>query len=437
MVRRVGEWNLAIVAAVLIAYAVVSGRLASTMVSSAMVFVTAGVVLGPGATGLFDAALDGELIRRIAEITLTFVLFADASRIDLTALRREYPLPARLLGIGLPLTILAGTFVAKLIWPELPWIEAALLAVILAPTDAALGQAVVTDRRLPQWVSQGLNVESGLNDGICVPVLLILLATAATDEGRMSGTEALRLIVEEIGFGVIGGVIAAGIGVAAIRWGMRTRHMTREWQQLAGLATAGLAYGIASALGGSGFIAAFVGGLVVAFNTRSLGEGWDTLLAGAGGLFDALTFFMFGAVVLGPLLDELDWRTLVYAVASLTVVRMLPVVIALVGSGARWPTIGFVGWFGPRGLASIVFVVITVGEPAVVNARLIAVVAAVTISVSVYAHGMTAAPLTRRYRRWYSEHPERSSLKEDVDVTVHPWRWSRNQPQHEVHTSSR
>ena len=427
-----GEWNLAIVAVVLIAYAAISGRLANSMISSAMVFVTVGVVLGPGVTGLFEAELNSELIRRIAEITLTFVLFADASRIDPRALRRDYPLPARLLGIGLPLTILVGTIVGKLMWPDLPWIEAALLAVILAPTDAALGQAVVTDRRLPQWVSQGLNVESGLNDGICVPLLFILLATAVTEEGRMSGAEALRVIAEEIGYGIVGGVVAAAIGIVALRWGTRTKYMTEEWQQIAGLATAGLAYGIAAALGGSGFIAAFVGGLVVAFNTPAIGEGWDTLLEGAGGFFDALTFFVFGAVVLGPILDELDWRSVVYAIASLTVIRVVPVAIALLGSGAKWPTVGFVGWFGPRGLASIVFVVITVDDPAIINTRLIAVVSAVTISLSVYAHGMTAPPLTRRYRRWYAEHPDRTELKEGADVAPHPWRWHRRQLQQEA-----
>ncbi|HEY3486035.1 MAG TPA: sodium:proton antiporter [Ilumatobacteraceae bacterium] len=430
------EWNLAIVAAVLIAYAVISGRLASTMISSAMAFVTAGVVLGPGVTGWFEAELNGELIRTIAEITLTFVLFADASRIDLRALRRDYPLPGRLLAIGLPLTIVAGTLVGKLIWPDLPWIEAALLAVILAPTDAALGQAVVTDRRLPQWVSQGLNVESGLNDGICVPLLFILLATAEAEEGPMSGADALRVIVEEIGYGIVGGVVAASIGVAALRWGMRSGWMTRQWRQVAGLATAGLAYGIAAPLGGSGFIAAFVGGLVVAVNSRVLGEGWSTLLEGAGGFFDALTFFVFGAVVLGPVLDDIDWRAIAYAAASLTVIRIVPVAISLIGSGARWPTVGFVGWFGPRGLASIVFVVITASESSILNARLIAIVSTVTIAMSVYAHGTTAAPLSRRYRDWYREHPRRNSLKEDAEVAPHRWRWWTHGRQEEVSPGS-
>jgi sodium/hydrogen antiporter len=384
---------------------------------------TAGLILGPAGTGWFQAEMTGDLLRVIAEVALTFILFADASRIDLGALRRDYPVPARLLGIGLPLTIVAGALVARLVWPDLPWIEAAVLAVILAPTDAALGQAVVTDRRLPQRISQGLNVESGLNDGICVPLLLILLALAGTDEGHLTGGDAVRIVVEEIGFGVVGGVIAALIGVAVIHWGTTKASMSTKWAARAGLATAALCYGIAAPLGGSGFIAAFVGGLVVAAFRSRLGEGWSTLIDGSGGLFDALTLFAFGAVVFGPMLGELDWRAVLYAVLSLTVIRMVPVAVSLVRSHAQWPTIGFVGWFGPRGLASIVFVVLMIDEGQLEHARPIALVCATTIALSVYAHGMTAGPLTERYSRWHAQHPRPVPLMEDAPVTPHRWRW--------------
>ena len=419
-----GEWDLAIVGLVLVGYAAVSARLRTTMLTSAIVFVTVGVVVGSGGVGWFEAEVDGAAIRALASATLAFVLFADASRIDLASMRRDYPLPARLLGVGLPLTIVAGALAAKLVWPELPWIEAAVLAVILAPTDAALGQAVVTDPRLPTRVSQGLNVESGLNDGICVPLLVILLTVADADVGRITAGQAVRVLGEEIGFGIVGGVVAALLGIAVIGWGTRTNFMSKEWRQVAGLATAGLAYGIADPLGGSGFIAAFVGGLVVAWKGRSLDEDWSGLLETAGGLLDALTFFVFGAVVLGPILDDVEWRAVAYALLSLTAVRMIPVAIALIGSRARWPTVGFVGWFGPRGLASIVFVVITIGEAQIQNVRLIALVSAVTVGLSVYAHGMSAIPLTERYRTWHATHPRPVPLMEDAAVSTHRWRWS-------------
>jgi uncharacterized ion transporter superfamily protein YfcC len=405
----VGTWNLAVVAGVILAYGALSGWLRTTVVSSAMVFVTAGLVLGPSGLGWFDADMTGDALRVIAEIALTFILFADASRIDLRALRRDYPVPARLLGIGLPLTIVAGTLVARAVWPGLPWVEAAVLAVILAPTDAALGQAVVTDPRLPQRISQGLNVESGLNDGICVPLLFILLAAAGTEEEHVGGAGAVHIVVEEIGFGALGGVVAALVGVAAIHWGTTRAGMSPRWAARAALVTAALAYGLAAPIGGSGFIAAFVGGMVFALFRDRLVEGWSSLIDGAGALFDALTFFAFGAAVLGPLVREVDGWTVLYAVLSLTLVRMVPVAISFVRSHARLPTIGFVGWFGPRGLASIVFVVLVLDEGQLAHARLIAVVAATTIALSVYAHGLSALPLTERYRRWYDARPRPTS----------------------------
>jgi sodium/hydrogen antiporter len=422
---RMGAWNIAVMAAVIIAYAAVSARLQTTVVSSAIVFVSAGLLLGPTGLGWFESEMSADLLRVLAEVTLTFILFTDASRLDLRALRRDYPVPSRLLGIGLPLTIIAGALIAKAIWPDLLWAEAAVLAVILAPTDAALGQAVVTDPRLPTRISQGLNIESGLNDGICVPLLFIFLAAAGAEDGRLSGIEALHVVLEEIGFGVVGGVIAALIGVAAIHWGITRAAMSPEWVTRAGLATAALAYGIAAPLGGSGFIAAFVGGLVFAALGRRVIEGWSDLVDGAGGILDALTLFAFGAVVLGTVLRELDWQTALYAVLSLTVIRMVPVALALLGSHAQWPTIGFVGWFGPRGLASIVFVVVMLDDSDIAGAGRITLVSAATVGLSVYAHGLTAVPLSERYRRWYAHHPRPTSLMEHEPVSTHRWRWDR------------
>ena len=198
----------------------------------------------------------------MAELTLTLVLFTDASRLNLRALRQDYPLPVRLLGVGLPLTIGLGTVAAKALFGGLTWLEAALVGVILAPTDAALGEAVVRDPRLPVRVSQGLNVESGLNDGICVPLLVILLAATSADEGVTNAAAAVRLVSEQIGYGLLGGAVAAAVGSVVMAWASRHGFMSSEWRRVATLATAAACYGLAVPLGGSGFIAAFVGGLL-------------------------------------------------------------------------------------------------------------------------------------------------------------------------------
>ena len=209
------EWALAVVALALIGFGVVSRRVDGTPVTPAILFVGVGLLVGTQALELVDPSATSESVKRLAEATLTVVLFADASRIDLRTLRREYAVPARLLGIGLPLTIALGAVLAAAFFGALSIPEALVLAVLLAPTDAALGQAVVTEPTLPSRIRQGLNVESGLNDGICVPLLFIVLAVAEAEEGEMSASHAVRVVVEEIGFGILGGVIAGA--VAAVR----------------------------------------------------------------------------------------------------------------------------------------------------------------------------------------------------------------------------
>jgi sodium/hydrogen antiporter len=419
------NWTLAVLAVALFSWGVFSRRLEHSLVTPAMFFLTAGLVFGPEGTGWITLDVGGHELRAVAEITLTLVLFTDASRLNLRALRQDYPLPARLLGVGLPLTIVLGTLVAKALFGGLTWLEAALVGVILAPTDAALGQAVVSDPRLPIRISQGLNVESGLNDGICVPLLFILLAASGADEGATSAAAAVRLVFEQVGYGLLGGVIAATVGSLVIAWATRRGLMVSSWRRLATLATAAACYGLAAPLGGSGFIAAFTGGLIFGWLNHERVPALTELVVDSGELFEAVTFILFGAVVVGPLLHRVDALAVLYAALSLTVIRMLPVAVSLLHSHARPQTVAFVGWFGPRGLASIVFVVIAAGQHTLHGETQIAVVASTTVLASVYLHGLTAVPLAGRYATWYEAHPRGSTLMESRRVRPHPWRWSR------------
>ena len=348
------EWALAVVALSLIGFGVVSRRLDGTPVTPAMIFVGIGLLVGTQALDLVHASPTGESVKLLAEATLTIVLFADASRIDLRTLRREYSVPARLLGFGLPLTIALGALFAAALFSALSVPEALVLAVLLAPTDAALGQAVVTEPTLPSRIRQGLNVESGLNDGICVPLLFIVLAVAEADAGDFGAGHATRLVVEEIGWGIAGGVIAGIVAAAAVVYGSRHKLIESTWLQILPVAGAALSYGIAAPLGGSGFIAAFVAGMTFAALRRPADGAELTFLTDElGELLNGVTLLVFGAVLLWPALTDLDWRIALYAIASLTLVRMLPVALAMLGSGARRPTIAFLGWFGPRGRRSV------------------------------------------------------------------------------------
>jgi len=417
-----GAWGLAVVAGVVLAYALVSRRLARTPLTAGIFFLSAGLLFGSKGLGWIDVAPRGETVRLLAEATLTLLLFADASRIDLAALRQEYLVPARLLGIGLPLTILLGCALAAGLFGALSLGEALVLAIILAPTDAALGQAVVTDARLPSRIRQGLNVESGLNDGICVPLLFIALAISDTEAHTKSTHGALALVAEAIGYGVLFGVVAGVVGAVLLRLAGERDLTESTWLEAVPVATAALSYGLAAPLGGSGFIAAFVAGFTFGALIRNEHE-VSYLLEELGGLANAVTFIVFGAAIVGPVLAGMTWTVALYGVLSLTVVRMLPVAVALVGTRARPPTVAFLGWFGPRGLASIVFAVIVLDEGNLPNIATITVVVVFTIVVSVYAHGVTAQPLTARYASWFHAHPaEERPPMEGADAPPQRWR---------------
>src|SRR5215208_2035863 len=399
------EWSLAIVALALLGVAAVSRRLQGTPVTPAMVLVAVGVLVGPQVLDEVDLESSSATVRALAEATLALVLFCDASRVDLRKLRRAAGLPLGLLGIGLPLTIALGAVAAAAIFGQLTVEEALILGVVLAPTDAALGQAVVTHPRVPPRIRQALNVESGLNDGICVPLLFAAVAAADVESEISAGRSAANLLVEEIGYGLIGGAAAGVLIAVIIIYAGRRDLITGPWRQVIPAAGAALSYGTASALGGSGFIAAFVAGLVFRGLLQRDPEHLNRLTEELGGVLNGVTFLLFGAILLGPALGDVTWELVLYALLSLTVVRIVPVAIAMWRSRARLPTLGFLGWFGPRGLASIVFAVIVIEESQLPHQRTIVLAIYLTVGVSVFAHGLTAAPLAKRYARWYSAHP--------------------------------
>jgi sodium/hydrogen antiporter len=399
------EWALTILTLVLIGVAAVSKRISGTPITPAIVFVSIGLLVGPRVLDVIDVASTSGTVRALAEATLALVLFSDSSRIDLGKLRRDLSLPGRLLGIGLPLTIVAGAVAAALIFDQMTIGEAVILGVILAPTDAALGEAVVTEPRVPGRIRQSLNVESGLNDGICVPLLFAAVAAADVGSHISEGRSAGVLVLEEIGYGVIGGVAAGLLIGAVIVHAGRRDLIDGAWRQVIPAAGALLAYGTADALGGSGFIAAFVAGMTFRAAIKRDPAEMNLLTEEVGSVLNGVTFVLFGAILLGPALGELSWQLALFAVLSLTVVRIIPIAIGMLGTHARLPTLAFLGWFGPRGLASIVFAVIVIEESQLPHEHLIVLAIYLTVGLSVFAHGLTATPLANRYARWFERHP--------------------------------
>lgn len=388
-----------VLATVVFAFGLVSRRLEGTVLTAPLVFVAAGVILGPAGLGIAEFALDEHSVLLLGEIALAVVLFTDAARTDLSALRQNEALPLRLLGVGTPLTIALGTAIAALLLTDLTFWEAAIVGTVLAPTDAALGEPVVSNPRVPARLRQALNVESGLNDGLSVPFLALFLTLAEAEEEHLSASAWIRFALEQVGFGALVGVGVGLVGGLLVSRSARREWMTASFQRLALLALALIAWALADTIGGNGFIAAFVGGLVVGPTVKRVGERLIRFTEAEGQLLNLSVFFIFGVLVAG-LLQSLSWTIVLYALLSLTVIRMLPVAISLLGTGLHGVSVLFAGWFGPRGLASVVLGLVVLEEAPLLPGRdEIELVVTLTVLLSVLLHGVTAAPLSAAYAR--------------------------------------
>jgi sodium/hydrogen antiporter len=388
--------NLTLIAAFLLLYSIFAGRFESRLVNGPLMFLLAGLLLGPAVLNALQLSVTGPAMRILAELTLAIVLFTDAANANLAVLRAHNRIPLRLLLVGLPLCLLAGWGFCLLLFPDIPWLEAAILATMVAPTDAALGKAVVTNPGVPAPVREALNVESGLNDGICVPLLFILLALLVPEELHQGTlTMALDLIAEEIGIGLLVGMALAVITSVLLRYSNHYQWGLPLWKQLTMPGLALLSFALAQRLGGSGFIAAFVCGLVTGYLLKEHKHHYLESNEGYGELLSVIVWLAFGAVVITTAWPYFTWRCWVYAFASLTFLRMVPVWISLMGSGLGTELRLFIGWFGPRGLASIVFAVIVLDETLLAKQTAVATVIC-TILLSVVLHGLTANPWVAR-----------------------------------------
>jgi NhaP-type Na+/H+ or K+/H+ antiporter len=389
--------GIGILLAVVVTYALLARRLDRWSISGPMVFVAAGLALGPDGVGVLELSLDSGVVLTFTEITLATLLFADATSVPLRDVEGDAGTDGRLLGVGLLLTIVVGTALALLLAPELGWAGAALIASVLAPTDAALGMAVVTDRAVPVRIRRALNVESGLNDGIVTPFVTLFLAAVLSEEGVDKGPWLVEAATQ-MGLAVLVAAVVGGAGGWFLSTASRRGWTSPVSEQLAVLALAILSYVAAVWMGGNGFVSAFAAGLIFGAvgkpGHEAVGFTEDASLFAS-----YLVWVVFGALFVGPVLaGSIDPLAVAYALLSLTVVRMVPVAIALAGKGFGRRTIAFMGWFGPRGLASVVFTLLAVeelhGTP--VDLPLVEV-ATWTILLSVLLHGVTARPLAAAY----------------------------------------
>jgi NhaP-type Na+/H+ or K+/H+ antiporter len=389
-----------------------------------MIYTMFGILLGGLFLDIIPLTVENVIVEVIAELTLVIVLATDASRIDLRSLFRDHNLPTRLLGFGLPLTMIFGTIAAVLIFTDLSFWEAAILGVILSPTDASLGQSVVSNPKVPVRIRQTLNIESGLNDGIAMPFLLLAIAIAESEVMFASPAAFLISVLVQIGLGIAAGLVVGYLGTKFILWGQRSGWMSRNYQKISSLALILLVYGLAELIGGNGFIAASCFGLVSSNvagkeETENLYEYAETEVT----IFMLLTFTLFGAVMLPPAINVINPEIVLYAVLSLTLVRMLSVAISVIGAKIRPATNLFLGWFGPRGIASILYIFIVLESETLPGLELIYSVVMVTVFFSIYAHGVTAAPAANRYGQRMADLDQQEKAEiENQEVSEMPLR---------------
>ena len=366
--------ELAVLALFVFCYSLVAGRVERAAASGPIVFVAAGFMMGPLGLAWFDGDVSRTELRVLADLTLALILFIDAANADLGVLKRQFRIPSRMLLFGLPGVIFLGTVTAALLFTNLSLFEAAILGTMLAATDAALGKGVVTNKAVPTQIREGLNIESGLNDGLCVPILFVFIALA-------------------LGIGLIVGLGLTAAATRALRWCQDQGWVTEIWKQVTVVALAIACFTVAQSLHGSGYIAAFTGGLLFGYKAKAATHRLVLASEGTGETLALTTWFVFGAAVIARSFEHFTWEMVVYALLSLTIIRMLPVFLSLSGTGESTASKLFLGWFGPRGLASIVFAIIVLNEN-LPGGQFMSMVVVLTVFFSLVAHGISANPLS-------------------------------------------
>ena len=385
--------ELAILALFVFVYSIFSGRFEKTIVSGPMIFVFSGLLMGPLVLDWFQGDVTTTEFRVLADLTLAIILFIDAANADFSVLKRQLNIPFRMLLFGLPGVIFLGTILASLLFTELTLFNAAILATMLAATDAALGKGVITNPAVPARVRESLNLESGLNDGLCVPILFVFIALSLGQAESGGGYFlALKLVVQEIGIGLVVGLGLTWIGALLLNQCHRRGWLTEIWMQITAVALAIGCFASAQTLHGSGYIAAFTGGLLFGFLAKKDTHKLVLAAEGIGETLALMTWMVFGATVIGQAAGTFTWNMVLYAVLSLTVIRMVPIFFSLAGLGESTQSRLFLGWFGPRGLASIVFAIIVLNK-GVPQGEFMAMVVTCTVFLSLLSHGISAHPL--------------------------------------------
>ena len=395
-------------------YALVSGLIKQWYLAPALIFVLLGMALGPFGLNLLDAGPGTEGYTVLAQVALTVILFVQASRLDVAGLMRRGLLSFRLIVIGIPLTVVLGALTAAALLPVLPWWEAVCWAAVVAPTEVALIETLIDDERVPDRVRNALSVESGFSDGIALATLLAAVALASARVDPHPGDWlwfAFRTEVVSLFMGVSVG-LAGGLLVV---WSRRRGWLNDIWAQLATLAIALICFEIGEGVDASGFVAAFTGGLAFAFVTirggTAVSEGGGTAVSEGGGtavpnqvsdaaaqLLELMVFAMFGAFAVIDGWRNVSWRVVAFSFVAVFAVRMVAVLAALVRTDLSLYSRAFIGWFGLRGIGTLVLGLLVINRGEIQHTDIIAQTVVVTVTLSLVLHSLTTPLAIRGFR---------------------------------------
>jgi NhaP-type Na+/H+ or K+/H+ antiporter len=420
------ELSFLIISLLFIFYGIFSSKIHKTIITAPMIFVLSGLLLGSDALGVLNINVESKVVRIVAELSLVIVLFSDASRFHLKRLLKDHNIPVRLLSIGLPLTIIFGSFLGFVCFKNLKIVEVILIGLILSPTDAALGHSIISNKGIPVRIRQSLNMESGLNDGLVLPIFIIFLSFADIAYDSLNFDKWILLIFTNLFVGAIVGLTTGFFGGKIYELAHKKGWVTPVFGKIITIALAILSYSLSILLLGNGFIAAFITGLTIGNTSRSICKPIHDFAAIEGQFLTLLLFFLFGLAVAGPIIMSITYMHVIYAILSLTIIRMIPVFISLIGCKLKWETIVYLGWFGPRGLASIVFSLMILEENDLPHQGDIFAIATTTILFSIFLHGISSYPGSRWYEKITKTKGKTKKLEEDKKVTPIPIRYHHN-----------
>ncbi len=384
---------------VILGYGFYSKLLSKYNISGPMIFTAVGIILSP--LMLRDSAvnINAEVVQVVAEIALILILFSDAATLNLQKLKAHWRLPARLLFVAMPITIIITYFTGRAFFPDEAPLYILLLALILAPTDAALGKIVVSDKRIPETIRNTINVESGLNDGIVFPVLLTVIAMIASqNSGSSDGW--LGYIAQQISIGAIAGAFVGWIGAKLSQISMKKEWVEHQYLNLIPIALAIFSFYVAEYFHGNGYIAAFFAGLLLGNTNKAIKKNVEEFAESEGEFLIMITFLVFGLVFVPLMLPYLSLEVWIFSLLSLTLLRIIPIIISLGFFKLDLVTRLFIGWFGPRGIASILYILVAVHTLGSIEGHeKIYAVASLTILLSIILHGLSAKPLAIRYAK--------------------------------------